>query len=122
MGVTSVNFFVSKKTRSTLDDYVDHIEHAVQLVGIDHVGIGTDSSIGGWRVSFPTEREFYDFHAQFSFKPEVDLRWPPFIEELDVPEKMYVIGEALERRRFTGADVRKVLGGNFLRVYQQVLG
>ncbi|NIM51286.1 MAG: dipeptidase [Gemmatimonadales bacterium] len=122
MGVTSVNFFVSKKPRSTLDDYVDHIEHVVQLVGIDHVGIGTDSSIGGWRVSFPTEEQFYDFHAQFHFKPEIDLRWPPFIEELDVPEKMYVIGEALERRGFSSSDVQKVLGGNFLRVYQQVLG
>lgn len=39
MGIATVNFFVSNKPRSTLDDYVDHIEHVVNLVGIDHVGI-----------------------------------------------------------------------------------
>ena len=122
MGITTVNFFVSKKPRSTLDDFIDHIAHVADLVGIDYVGIGTDSSIGGWRVSFPTEQAFWDFHAQFEFKPEVDVRWPPFIEELDRPEKMHIIAERLEQRGFSGAEVAQVMGGNFLRVYEEILG
>jgi len=122
MGITTVNFFVSKKPLSTLDDYIAHIEYVVNLVGIDHVGIGTDSSISGWRPMFPTEKVFFDFHAQFQFKPEVDLRWPPFIEELDVPEKMYIIAGRLAQRGFSGENIQKVMGGNFMRVYKEVLG
>ncbi len=122
MGVTTVNFFVSKKPRSTLDDYIDHIVYVADLVGVDHVGIGSDSTIGGWRAAFPTEQEFWDFHAQFHFKPEVDVRWPPFIEEIDRPEKMHIIAERLEQRGFSGAEVAQIMGGNFMRVYEQILG
>ena len=122
MGITTVNFFVSKKPRSTLDDYINHIQHVAELVGVDHVGIGTDSSIGGWRISFPTEQQFWDFHAQFHFKPEVDLRWPPFIEEIDRPEKMHIIAERLEQRGFASSEVAKIMGGNFMRVYEEILG
>jgi membrane dipeptidase len=122
MGITTVNFFVSNKPRSTLDDYIAHIEHVVRLVGIDHVGIGSDSSIGGWRQSFPTEKAFWDFHGQFKFKPGADVRWPPFIEEIDVPEKFSVIRRRLVQKGFSAADVGKILGGNFLRIYRGILG
>jgi membrane dipeptidase len=122
MGITTVNFFVSKKPRSTLDDYIAHIEHVAKLVGIDHVAIGTDSSIGGWRISFPTEKAFWDFHSQFKFKPGVDIKWPPFIEEIDVPEKMYIIQRRLASKGFSSTDIDKVLGGNFFRVYQEIIG
>ena len=121
MGISTVNFFVSTKPRSTLDDYIAHIEHVVKLVGIDHLGIGSDSSIGGWRQSYPNEKAFWDFHGQFKFKPGADVRWPPFIEEIDVPEKYYVIKRRLAERGFSPADTAKILGGNFLRIYREIL-
>lgn len=125
MGVSTVNFFVSKKERSTLDDYIAHIEHVVKLVGIDHVGIGSDSPVAGWKVAFPTEKAFMDFHfkqLKIDFKPGVDIRWPPFIEEIDVPEKILIIAKRLSQRGFSDSDIEKIVGGNFLRVYQEVLG
>lgn len=122
MGITTVNFFVSNKPKSTLDDYIAHIQHVARLVGIDHVGIGTDSSIGGWRQSFPNEKAFWDFHSQFKFKPGVDVRWPPFIEEIDVPEKFHVIRKRLGEKGFSSADIDKVMGGNFFRVYKEIIG
>jgi len=122
MGVATVNFFVSKKPRSTLDDYIAHIEHVAKLVGIDHVGIGSDSSISGWRAMFPSEKTFLDYHAQYKFKPGVDLRWPPFIEEIDVPEKMYIIADRLAERGFAPSDLKKIMGENFMRVYKEILG
>lgn len=122
MGISTVNFFVSAKSRSTLDDFIDHIAHVADLVGVEHVGIGSDSSIGGWRKSFPTEEAFWDFHAQFDFKPGADVRWPPFIEELDVPEKFHVIKARLLERGFSTADTAGILGGNLLGVYREVIG
>lgn len=50
------------------------------------------------------------------------MRWPPFIEELDRPEKMHIIAERLEQRGFSGGEVAQVMGGNFLRVYEEILG
>lgn len=122
MGITTVNFFVSNKPKSTLDDYIAHIEHVAKLVGVDHVGIGSDSSVGGWRQSFPTEKAFWDFHGQFKFKPGADVRWPPFIEEIDVPEKFHVIARRLRQKGFSQTDIGKILGGNFLRVYREIMG
>ena len=122
MGITTVNFFVSNKPKSTLDDYIAHIEHVVRLVGIDHVAIGTDSSIAGWRQNFPTEKIFWDFHNQFKYKPEVNVHWPPFIEEIDVPEKFHIIRKRLEEKRFAAADIEKIMGGNFFRIYKEIIG
>ena len=122
MGITTVNFFVSKKPLSTLDDYIAHIEHVVKLVGVDHVGIGSDSSIGGWRISYPTEKIFWDFHGQFKFKPGVEIRWPPFIEAIDIPEKFKVIDKRLTEKGFSTGDREKILGGNFLRIYREIIG
>jgi len=122
MGITTVNFFVSNKPKSTLDDFIAHIEHVVRLVGIDHVAIGTDSSIAGWRSNFPTEKIFWDFHNQFKYKPEVNVHWPPFIEEIDVPEKMHIIRKRLVEKRFSEADIGKIMGGNFFRIYKEILG
>ncbi|MDT9600813.1 dipeptidase [Sphingosinicella rhizophila] len=122
MGIATVNFFVSSKPRSTLDDYIAHIDHVVQLVGIDHVAFGSDAPLTRWRSYYPTEKAFHDFHKQFNFKAGVDLRWPPFIEEIDVPEKMFIIKDALAKRGYKEADLRKIMGENLLRVYRQVIG
>ncbi len=125
MGITTVNFFVSKKDRSTAEDFFRHIDHVADLVGIDHVGIGSDSLIAGWRSAMPNEEAFWAAHEDFlgiDFQPEVDVRWPPFIEELDVPEKMYIIADGLQKRGYTSADIEKVMGLNMMRVYREVLG
>lgn len=122
MGLTTVSFFVSNEpTRATADDFIDHVVHVAELVGVGHVGVGSDSGIGGWRSIYPNEKAFWDRYTAFDYKPELRVAWPPFIEELDHPEAFYVIAERLEKRGFSGAEVQQVLGGNFLRVYGQVL-
>ena len=83
---------------------------------------GSDSSIAGWRVNFPTEKAFWDFHGQFHYKPAAAVRWPPFIAEIDVPEKFHIIRKRLAQKGFSEADLEKVLGGNFLRIYREILG
>ena len=125
MGITTVNFFVSKKERSTAEDYFAHIDHVAELVGIDHVAFGSDSSIAGWRANLPNEEAFWEAHKDFmdvDFQPEVDVRWPPFMEELDVPEKMYLIADALSQRGYSREDIARVMGLNLMRVYKEILG
>ena len=70
---------------------VDHIDHAVQVAGIDHVGIGSD--FDGINVT---------------------------PEGLEDASKMPIIFEEMRRRGYSESDIEKVAGGNFLRVMDEV--
>lgn len=48
MGITGVRNFVSGTEPTGIDKLVDHIDHVVKLVGIEHVGIGSDADLNGY--------------------------------------------------------------------------
>ena len=77
---------------ATVDDVIDHFDHVVKLVGVDHVGIGSDYD--GVGDSLPTGLK-------------------------DVSSYPNLI-EGLLRRGYSEEDVRKILGENLLRVWQAV--
>jgi membrane dipeptidase len=77
---------------ASLDDVLDHFDHVVALVGVDHVGIGSDYD--GVGDSLPTGLK--DVSA-----------YPNLVE-------------GLLRRGYSEADIRKILGENLLRVWQAV--
>lgn len=77
---------------STLDEVLDHIDHVVELVGIEHVGIGSDYD--GVGDSLP-----------------IGLK--------DVASFPNLVQGLLDRD-YTRADIEKILSGNVLRVWQQV--
>jgi membrane dipeptidase len=77
---------------ASLDDVLDHFDHVVKLVGVDHVGIGSD--FDGVGDSLPTDLK--DLSA-----------FPNLIE-------------GLLRRGYSEADIRKILGENLLRVWSAV--
>src|SRR5438128_1692679 len=79
-----------KPAAATLEDAVAHIDHAVKIAGVDHVGIGSD-----WDGINSV---------------------PAGLEDVS---KMPALTAALLRRGYTEADVRKILGGNFLRVLRE---
>jgi len=68
---------------------IDHIDHAVKLVGADHVGLGSDFD----GASMP--------------------------EGMEDASKLPKITEALMRKGYSDGDIRKILGGNLLRVMEQ---
>ena len=78
---------------ATLQDAVEHIDHAVKIAGVDHVGIGSD------------------FDGINSV--------PAGLEDVS---KMPDLTAALLRRGYSESEVRKILGGNFLRVLREVTG
>lgn len=112
MGITAVRNFVRNDEPTTIEHFVDHIDHVVGLVGIDHVGIGTDSDLQGYD-DLPSE--VYEelksaYKSSYSFRDKID------IEGLDHPKKFYDLTEALVRRGYTDDDIRLIIGGNFRRV------
>ncbi len=122
VGIVQLNPFLSGKERSTLDDYLDHVDYAVNLCGIEHVGIGSDRE----HKTIPDtdeERERLERElARLRPGEPVEIHWPYFLTELNHPRRMDTIREGLEGRGYRPADVDRILGGNFLRLYRQVLG
>lgn len=111
----------------TVDEFVDMIVYVAELAGnTDHLGIGTDMSLG----TYPDhehdpwgEPEYLDVASAYSQHVTADVRSPR--RALDgfsnYPEVMTFI-DRLQARGFSDADVGKILGENYLRVFEQVWG
>ncbi|HSE43620.1 MAG TPA: membrane dipeptidase, partial [Acidobacteriota bacterium] len=118
MGITGVRNFVLDREPTTIEHLVNHIDHVVKLVGIEHVGIGTDSDLDGYD-DLPADiqkklREGYK--SSYSFREKID------IEGFDHPRKVFDLTEALIRRKYSDANIEAILGGNFKRLLLQVWG
>lgn len=117
VGITAYSPFCQTKpgVRPTVEDVVDHIAYVADLVGVDHVGIGSD---------------FFEGESEVRFERFFRIRYPEVIAQYTL-ETVYAEGfdgvacfprltEALVRRGFTDAEIRKILGENLLRVFRQV--
>ena len=90
MQVTLYNGFLVKDGQATIEDAMRHLEHAIEVMGIDRVGLGTDFDGDGGICGLANSSELIHFTQQ------------------------------LMARRFSQDDIQKIWGGNFLRVMQQV--
>ena len=90
MQVTLYNGFLVKDGEATILDAMAHLEHAVSVMGIDHVGLGTDFDGDGGIRGLRDSSELLQFTRQ------------------------------LLARRYAESDIQKIWGGNFLRVMSQV--
>lgn len=112
MGITGVRNFVSKTEPTNIGTIVDHIDHVVQLVGIDHVGIGSDSDLNGYDDTPPAfnKRLRDGYKASYAFRDKIDT------DGFDQPLKTFNLTEELIRRRYSDANISQILGGNFQRL------
>ncbi|GGJ36467.1 dipeptidase [Sphingopyxis bauzanensis] len=118
MGITGVRNFVSKTDPTTIVNYADHIEHVIKLVGIDHVGIGTDADLYGYDDTSPEMNKMLRgaYKDSYAFREKID------IDGFDHPLKMFDLTEELIRRGYSDANIRAVLGGNFQRLLTATWG
>jgi membrane dipeptidase len=124
IGMTCYGYFLTEG-RATLDTFLDHVDHAVRTAGVEHVGIGLD------QIAYPAAR----------VNP-VELALPPFQDPLPAPRpRAYPVDSAqwytegletiaqmpnvtagLFRRGHSPANVRQIMGENWLRVYEETWG
>jgi membrane dipeptidase len=112
MGITGVRMFVRGEEPTTIEHIVDHIDHVVKLVGIEHVGIGSDADLNGYD-DMPADqlkalRDSYK--SSYAFRDKLDT------DAFDHPRKIFDLTEALLRRGYSDANVTAILGGNFRRL------
>jgi membrane dipeptidase len=88
------NFFNEKLPRPPFERILQHIDHAVEVAGVEHVGIGAD----------------------------LDSADIPMPEGFDDVSHYPRIAAALRKRGYPERDVKRIMGGNFLRVFEEVIG
>ena len=112
MGITGVRMFVKDKEPTTIEDIVDHIDHVVRLVGIEHVGIGSDSDLMGYdHMPLDQYKQLKAaYKASYGFRDKIDT------DGFDHPRKVYDLTTALVRRGYSDSNIQAVLGGNFRRL------
>jgi membrane dipeptidase len=105
-------------------DVVRHIEHAINVCGEDHVGIGSDLSISPHNVTEGYKKAHADFVAgrqrQGIAAPGEDQNVYMFVPQLNAPNRMELIAEKLLKKGHPESRVEKIIGGNFLRLLQAV--
>lgn len=118
MGITGVRMFVRSSDPTNVGHMADHVDHVAKLVGIDHVGIGSDADLHGYDDMPPQEYALLkgSYKDSYAFRDKID------IDGFDHPLKVFDLTEELIRRGYSNDNITAVLGGNFRRLLAQVWG
>lgn len=125
IGVSGYPPFVSSKSKSSLDDLIAHITHIAELVGVAHVGLGLDYFTGQDGIMPLTQaKAMYDMLVQGGIWSADNYSPPPYFypEGIETPDKLPNLTAALLKHGFSEDEVMKILGGNWLRVFEAVWG
>lgn len=118
IGLTPHSVFVQPKGetgRPDLDHFIDHIHHAANLIGPDHVSIGTDRFVqDNLYARLTRKREdvlFGDFWGGFDATQK-------HVQGFDQYDHWRGLFDRLEQRGFSSSEIAGIAGGNWLRTYQ----
>ena len=122
VGATSYAHFLPKGFDSTVEDFVDAIDDMVERVGIDHVAIGTDSThdqpLEFWHyIGSQQGTKFPSTFADGSV-PYTELSFQP--KGIDSPAEFPNLAEALVNRGYSAEDITRLLGGNWMNLFERV--
>jgi membrane dipeptidase len=127
-GVIGLNFWSPMthnglNRRPTPDELFVHLKHLINVAGIDHVGVGSDLGEGQsrvvWDAAFAEGGKFPEVtgHLRDWFNYETRM-----VEGLDTVRTFGRLTDEMVRHGYTDAQIEKLLGANFLRLYGDVLG
>ncbi|MBL8191890.1 MAG: membrane dipeptidase [Acidobacteria bacterium] len=116
MGITGVRMFVKNDEPTTIEHCLDHFDHVKKLVGVEHLGVGSDIDLDGYddMPEAENKRLRAGYKGSYGFRDKID------IEGIDHPKRMFDLTEGLIRRKYTDREIELVLGGNFKRVLSQI--
>jgi membrane dipeptidase len=120
IGIYALPPFLSRDAAPTIDDLLDHVDYVADLVGVDHVSLGTDWPLQApkWTLTEITPTLAYagGFRPEHRIHDEVNLIG--FDDYRDYPN----ITRGLVARAYSDAQIRNILGENVIRVFRDVCG
>lgn len=122
VGATSFANFLPRGFESTLEDFVDAIDDMVERIGIDHVAFGTDSThdqpLQFWHYIVSQQGTKFPSTFADGSVPYTELSFQP--KGMETPAEFPNLAEALAGRGYGAEDIGKLLGGNWLRLFERV--
>jgi membrane dipeptidase len=123
-GVYLMPYVVASPTVPTREHVLDHIIHAINVCGADHVGIGSDGSI---QKTVLTTEQIAAFDQDIARRKKLGIGAPgedryPYVPDLNGPDHMEIIATELAKRSQPASVIEKVLGANFQRVIGEIWG
>ncbi|MFE4635892.1 dipeptidase [Streptomyces sp. NPDC056773] len=109
VGLCAFPDFISDNPDPTVADLMPHLEHMVEVAGIDHVSLGTDFFFGS----------SWEEYVELGNWGRDEYPPPPWNYPLDGSNTLALV-TTLRGRGFTPEDVRKILGENLMRVFGKV--
>lgn len=120
VGIYELSYLNTSSPQPTLDDYMAHLTHALGVCGEDHVGIGSDAILTEFEV---TPESIKAWNEDIARRKAAGIAAPgegplPFVVGLNRSDRSRVIAETLQARGYSLTTIEKVLGRNFLRVFE----
>ncbi|MBR0347535.1 MAG: membrane dipeptidase [Rudaea sp.] len=116
--------FLRSQGQPMAADVIAHLEHALDVCGEDHVGIGSDGPIAATVVTPEFKKEWADEindrRKRGISAPGEDPNVYAFIPDLNRTDRFGRIAELLSARKHSDERIAKILGGNFARLLQDV--
>jgi len=123
-GVYLMPYVVASPTVPTREHVLDHVVHAINVCGSDHVGIGSDGSI---QKTVLTAEQKNAFDQDIARRKKLGIGAPgedryPYVPDLNGPDHMEIIATELAKRGQPASVIEKVLGANFQRTIGEIWG
>ena len=116
IGITGVRNFVAPKEPTNIENLLDHYDHVVKLVGVEHVGVGSDYDLDGYDAMPEDYKKWLRglYKSSYGFRDKMDT------DGFNHYKRMFDLTEGLIRRGYSDADIGLILGANFRRVLGQI--
>lgn len=118
VGICQLRPFLTEKKADNLHAYFDHIDHAVNVCGVEGVCIGSDRD---HRVIEMTPEYEAELRAEEGSQV-ISSELPYYIDELNGPSRMTVVWDGIVARGYSEDDVERIMGLNQYRLYREVIG
>jgi microsomal dipeptidase-like Zn-dependent dipeptidase len=100
----------------TLSRFCDLIEHTAGIIGIDHLGLGTDFV---WGRPLSYIKQVRTGRSTFDWAPVVPPKWPDWMR---TPADLPRIADELAARKWAEREIEAFMGRNWLDFYEKVIG
>jgi membrane dipeptidase len=130
VGIFSMSFWITTNPVPTVDDYIRQLEHVIKVGGINAVGISNDYDLLGEpsaiKLNNNNEEAVKGYIPWWKSMAGIlgfdELPRHIVIPELNNIRRLFTIQAALEKKGHSAAEVEKIMGGNWVRVYTESLG
>lgn len=119
VGIVLVPNFITAEAEASVEHFLDHVDHAVKVVGADKVGIGTD-----YAEPYPPigERMNEDIVASLGFEAKHAIDFNRKTKGYSNWRDYITLTRGLITRGYNDEEIKGILGGNFLRIFREVIG